>query len=495
MIDKTISHYEILEKLGEGGMGIVYKARDVRLDRLVALKLLPPFASEEERKRFEREAKTISALNHPNIAVLYDVGEAEGQQFIVLEYLPGGTLKHQIQSLHREQIIELAVQIAKGLAYAHKHQIIHRDIKPENILLAADGTAKIVDFGLARLQGRSGLTKAGSTVGTIAYMSPEQIQGLEADHRSDIWSYGVVLHEMFSGKRSFRGEHEAAIMYSILNEEPDMSKIPQEYQSIIRRALAKEPQKRYATAGELLSDLASVTSKATIAERTAESVVEQIPPMLRISLLYKLFHTRPVLYTLLAVGIALIQFFVLPNLLKQNPATDLGNYQSIFSSSGKDETEERELPIDAKASDNDMYRTMMTLMRSMKKTDELITLARSYVQMNPNNTAALLTLGFALESDKQNKEAAKTYEKAVELDPNNLDVQLALTRIYLMMKNYDESKKHIDAVMALDPKRPEIPSLLWKLGNGFASVQRFQEGLAMLQKSAEMRTEQPKKGK
>ncbi|TFG79467.1 MAG: hypothetical protein E4H23_05720 [Chrysiogenales bacterium] len=265
MIGKIISHYKIIEELGRGGMGVVYKARDVKLDRLVALKFLPPQISgdEEEKKRFIHEAKAASALDHPNICSVYEIGETtEGQLFIAMGCYEGKTLKERIKAgpLSVHDAVEIAVQIAEGLKKAHGKGIIHRDLKPANIMLTDEGTAKIVDFGLAKQKGQTKLTKTGTTLGTVAYMSPEQAMGKEVDHRTDIWSLGVVLYEMLAGKTPFRSEYEQAVVYAILNEEPEpltkaRSGIPDQLQRIVNKTLAKDLNNRCQTAIDLLQDL------------------------------------------------------------------------------------------------------------------------------------------------------------------------------------------------------------------------------------------------
>ena len=229
MIGKTISHYKILEKLGAGGMGVVYKAQDIKLDRLIALKFLPQHLSqgEENKKRFIHEAKAASALNHPNIATIYEIDEADGEMFIAMEYIDGESLQARIERgpLPIDEALTIVRQIAEGLSKAHTKKIIHRDIKPANILIAEDGQVKIVDFGLAKLTGRTLLTQEGMILGTVAYMSPEQTQGIAVDHRTDIWSLGVVWYEMLTGRLAFRGDYEQAIIYSILNEDPNFCQI------------------------------------------------------------------------------------------------------------------------------------------------------------------------------------------------------------------------------------------------------------------------------
>ncbi len=265
MIGTIISHYKILEKLGEGGMGVVYKAHDTKLDRDVALKFLPRDipVSVEEHLRFIHEAKAASALDHPNICTVYEIDEtADGQMFIVMGYYDGLSLSRKIERgrLDVEEAVTIAIQIAEGLQAAHESGIVHRDIKSSNIIVTEKGQAKILDFGLAYKSGLSKLTKTGSTVGTAAYMSPEQARGEKLDHRTDLWSLGVVLYEMVTGKIPFRGEHEAAILYSVVNEEPQpvQSMVPDaspELVHIIRRALEKNAGERYQSAADMLIDL------------------------------------------------------------------------------------------------------------------------------------------------------------------------------------------------------------------------------------------------
>lgn len=260
----VVSHYRIIEKIGEGGMGIVYKAQDTRLERTVALKFLTPqlLCDAEAKTRFEHEAKAASALNHTNIATIYDIDEAEDRCFISMEYIEGKSVKQLVRgrTLARKELLDVVIQIGKGLSAAHKKEIIHRDIKSDNIMVNHEGTVKITDFGLAKLKGVTKLTKTGSTLGTLHYMSPEQAQGKEVDHRSDIFSFGVVMYEMLTGQLPFTGEHDAAILHSIISEphkplsriKPD---IPRGLERIVDKALRKEKDKRYASVDQLLTDL------------------------------------------------------------------------------------------------------------------------------------------------------------------------------------------------------------------------------------------------
>ena len=258
-------HYKIIEQIGQGGMGEVYKAQDTKLDRYVALKFLPSqlTASEDDKARFIQEAKAASAMNHPNICTIYSIEEYNNQLFISMEFVEGKTLKDKKESLSEKQILEIGIQVAEGLAAAHEKGIVHRDIKPENIMVRKDGIVQIMDFGLAKLYTSgnvSRLTKAGTTVGTMGYMSPEQVQGLDVDHRTDIFSLGVVLYEMLTGEAPFKGIHETAIMYEIVNVDPPpistvKEGIDPQLDASILECLEKDPNERTQSASQVAVDL------------------------------------------------------------------------------------------------------------------------------------------------------------------------------------------------------------------------------------------------
>ena len=273
MIGQTISHYTILEKLGGGGMGVVYKAEDTKLKRTVALKFLPSELTRDEdaKKRFILEAQAASSLQHHNICNIHDIDETkDGQIFICMDCYEGETLKKKIErgQINTDEAIDIIVQVATGLQKAHEKGIIHRDIKPANIFITNDGVVKILDFGLAKLSGQTMMTKMGETVGTIAYMSPEQTRGEQVDQRTDIWSLGVVLYEMITEKLPFKGDYEQAIIYSILNERPKSIKdiktdTPLQIDKIVQRMLEKDIGKRYQSFNEIISELRKVHPQKT----------------------------------------------------------------------------------------------------------------------------------------------------------------------------------------------------------------------------------------
>jgi TolB-like protein/predicted Ser/Thr protein kinase len=286
--------YRVIEELGRGGMGIVYKAEDTRLKRTVALKFLPPELTHipEVKDRFMREAQAAAALDHPNICTVYEFDQAEGKSFISMAYIEGQSLKKKIDSgpLELEEALKIATQVAEGLQEAHKKGVVHRDIKSANIMVTAQGQAKVMDFGLARIAGTTLVTREGTTMGTVTYMSPEQAQGKEVDHRTDIWSFGVVLYEMLTGELPFRGEHEQAIVHSILKEKPKpitdiKAGVPVSIEQVVYRALEKDPDKRYQRIEDLLDDLKSIS---------AGIVPEEIKTRLRKAKLQK--RKRAILY-------------------------------------------------------------------------------------------------------------------------------------------------------------------------------------------------------
>jgi Tol biopolymer transport system component/predicted Ser/Thr protein kinase len=276
MINRKVSHYRIISKLGEGGMGVVYKAEDAKLERTVALKFLNPdsLRGETDRARFLREARAAATLDHSSICHVYDFDEVDGQTFLAMSYLEGESLKSKIASgpLSRNELLLIAIQVAEGLQEAHRHGIIHRDVKPSNILFAGTGHAKITDFGLARTADATKITKTGTTVGTVTYMSPEQTRGREVDHRTDIWSLGVVLYEMATGLPPFRGDFDHAVAYAILHNEPESvtsarPELPGELGWIIHKALAKDPGDRYPDMTAMLHDLRTLRGKLDAGKR------------------------------------------------------------------------------------------------------------------------------------------------------------------------------------------------------------------------------------
>jgi serine/threonine protein kinase len=335
MLGKTITHYEILEEIGRGGMGEVYLARDLDLERHVAIKFLPKDLTRdiENVDRFKREARAAATLNHPNIITIYEIGVSEGEYFIVMEYVKGMTLRDKLRQepkLIFTDIIAIIEQLCQGLEKAHEAGIIHRDIKPENIFINEEGRVKILDFGLAKLRGSKNLTKDLSTLGTIKYISPEQARGEETNAQSDIWSTGIILYEMLSGDVPFKGDYEQAIIYGILNENPQpldelRADIPTEMTSIVDKSLRKNPENRYQLISQLTSDLDLIQ---TIKKSPSEP-----------SGLSKLFPLKYI-YWSVAILVALVVAMILSMsetgdnldqiILQITPLMEKGDYDAVY---------------------------------------------------------------------------------------------------------------------------------------------------------------------
>ncbi len=340
MIGELFSHYKIFEKLGEGGMGVVYKAHDTKLNRTVALKFLPTHigADENEKQRFLHEAQAASALDHSNICSIYSIEESdEGHIFIVMAYYEGKSLKEKIEQapLPLKNVINYAIQIASGLQKAHEKGVVHRDLKPANVFITNDDQIKIIDFGLARVAERTLLTKSGTTLGTVPYMSPEQAQGAKVDHRTDIWSLGVVIYEMITGQRPFKSDYETALVYSIINEDPEpvtglRSGVPIALENIILKCLEKDPDNRYQHINELIvdvrrvereissglrrigsetgKDMKAVSSGTRPPLRKIPAVVYGIPILLLLALLLYLFYPGTTIIAEIERSIAVLPF-------------------------------------------------------------------------------------------------------------------------------------------------------------------------------------------
>lgn len=442
MIGETISHYKILEKLGSGGMGVVYKAQDTKLERFVALKFLPPHLSqdEENKKRFIHEAKAASALNNINISTIYEIDEADGQMFIAMEYVQGKDLKSTLSDgrLSIEDAMDYAGQIAEGLAKAHEKDIIHRDIKPANILITEECVVKIVDFGLAKLAGRTMLTKEGTTLGTIAYMSPEQTQGGEIDNRTDIWSLGVILYELITGQQPFKGDYEQAVVYSILNEEPESiinirSGLPAGLEHIVNKSIAKDPNERYRSLGELIMDLKALDISRSLSNGAKSSV----------------FSHRHVNNKILYRGIgALVLLFVFfATYIYYNQKTNSGKSEEVAIDSDISSYDHRRIAVlplvNISQNPEDEYFAdgmKEELIATLSKITSLRVIARTSIMRYKNNTKSIAEIG-------QDLQVGTILEGSVRQAENKLRITVQLIDIKseepLWSQDYDKELKDV----------------------------------------------------
>jgi tetratricopeptide (TPR) repeat protein/predicted Ser/Thr protein kinase len=468
VIGQTVSHYKILEKIGAGGMGEVYLAEDTKLERKVALKFLPLHltADREAKERFEREAKAAAALNHPNIVTVYEIGEHEGQVFIAMEYVEGKTLK-ELLSEHPTPsnlypipiplVIDIALQVASGLAAAHAKGIVHRDIKPQNILVDKNIHVKILDFGLAKLKGVSSLTKESSTLGTVHYISPEQTLGKEVDHRTDIWSLGVVLYEMLNGDLPFRGDYEQAVIYSILNEEPafpgtSSAVIPAGLKRVIGHALAKDPSRRYMNAADMMRELRGMAAEMGATGMGEEEGLPSIAAALKLTLTHE--ESRKIAERPIA-DVAAYQFY-----LKANAEIWTFNEHSLERAradlqKGLDILGDNALLYSAMAFVYFQYANIGAGQEDCIAKAEHY--ARKALALDPDSPQAHFVIGMSIwvfHGEKQ-REGINELKTAVELNPNYIDAMKLLAGFYTMSAGKLESAvPFVQRIRSIDPLDP-----------------------------------------
>lgn len=478
MVGRSISHYTITEKIGGGGMGVVYKARDDRLKRDVALKFLPPELTRDAqaKERFIHEARAASALDHPNICTVHEIDETDdGQLFIVMSCYDGQSLRHLMQdaTLSTERILDLARQLAEGLRAAHAKGIVHRDLKPENVMVTESGTLKILDFGLAKLEGQSVLTVSGSTLGTAAYMSPEQIRGESTDGRSDIFSFFVIFYELLAGRRPFRGDHQLSLMYSITNEDPpalgEINPVISEHlDRIVAKGLRKDPDERYQSVEDVLSEL--VQENTSTGTRVYESSVaaqkskdrpggflSRIPRSVRI-----------VFGIALALAIA-VSLVVLSGVVETNTAARREQARTHLEK-GRTDLErgdrvlaEREFSL-AVEIDPDYalaWSDLSALNVQAGRIDEAIAQARKAVNLDQANAMFRYNLGYALDEKGDREGAHDEYAQALALDSAFAGAYSALGNLLVRLKRSGEAEVILQAGLA-NTNDVNVTFRLWK---------------------------------
>jgi serine/threonine protein kinase/Tfp pilus assembly protein PilF len=520
-----VLNYEILDLAGLGGMGIVYKALDTKLQRLVALKFLPPHltSSDHDRKRLLHEARSASTLDHPNIGVIHAIEETpDGQTFIVMAFYEGTTLAHRISSstISMMDAVDIAKQIAEGLAEAHKHSVIHRDIKPSNIILTREGVVKIVDFGLALLL-RDSATRSLGMAGTAVYMAPEQTQGSPADQRSDMWALGVVLAEMLLGHHPFLRESWWATINAILNDPPDpLDGIPQDLQAIVFRALAKDPGRRYPSCQPMLADLKRVNSlvqkvEAGPTDSTLSSPFVTPEDLKRYahnaSGSFKTYDDRrkAVRRRLLAgvsaiAVVAALWFSALgPRIGSRflHPQSEKAAYEAYLSAMGKiqryDKTGNLDLAISelrsAVARDKqfalgyaglgEAFRLKYRLDHDKKWLDDSLANCKTALELDSRLSAVYVTLG-RIHNDAGNHDLAMSeFQHALDLDPRNADALIGVAHAQESAGQVAEAEATYKKAVAL---RPDSWDGYNTLGGFYYRQHRVEDAIAQLQQAAKL---------
>ena len=520
MIGSQISHYVIESELGRGGMGVVYKARDTSLDRTVALKFLPPMigADDTMEARFINEAKAVSALDHPNIAVVHEIDRTEnGQLFIVMAYYGGQTLEERIGEgdLTLEETTEISVQIASGLHRAHETGIVHRDIKPANVMITEHGEVKILDFGLAKIQNIA-LTIGAKSLGTLAYMSPEQAHGGDVDHRTDLWALGVVMYEMIAGRRPFEGPYDAAILYSAANEahEPLTSlrpDVPEYLDALISSLLEKQPSDRMQSAAEVLATLREQQVPTTsqiqaVSTRTPETDSPEQPPSLAspksvtINLDTALLAQKPWTWiSLVAIlfTLGLIWIFGLPG--SGGTADEDREAARAHVDAGYAHQQAREFSLAEaeyqRAIDRDpnlwsAWTSYASLKNELSEYDKAIDYARRALELNEDDAVAHFNLGIALEDSGNRAEALESFAEAVRADGVFTLAYSAWGNTLLRDGRYQNAIDILLRGREASPNDPYVSLIYRNLGKAYAGLGQTDEAILYFESSLQLQPSQ-----
>jgi len=527
MIGKQISQYVIESELGRGGMGVVYKASDTSLDRTVALKFLPPMLTSDEsvEARFINEAKSVSALDHPNIAIVHEIGRTDdGHLFIVMAYYDGSTLEDRIEEgpIELEEAIDFSIQIASGLEIAHESGIVHRDIKPGNVIVTDRGTAKILDFGLAKVQNVN-LTIGGQSLGTLAYMSPEQAQGRDLDHRTDLWALGVVMYEMITGKRPFDGPYDAAILYSAANEAHEApstwrSDIPEHIEAVINGLLEKDPDKRLKSATEVVALLKGEQHSASSAPAPPVAVSEpdspevdgenevavtktktSSPKSVTINLDTAPIARRPwILITAVLAVSALILLWVVGMPGAQRSEEDRIAARG-FVEAGIEHQNSRNFSLAEaeyeRAIDRDpdlwsAWTSYASLKNAMGEYDLAIEYARNAINLNENDAVAFFNLGIGLVDSGNATEALDAFSSAVALDGAFTLAYSAWGNTLLGAGEHEEAINVLKRGQDAAPNDPYVFLIYKNLGMTYAAMSQTDDSILYLESSLSIQSRQ-----
>lgn len=509
MIGSKISHYQIVEKLGEGGMGVVYKAIDTTLDRPVALKFVSSAVTTDKtiKERLMREAKACAALNHPNITTIYEFGEDDDRAFIAMEYVEGRTLQEITieKRLEIQEILEVARQVTDALSTAHKKGIIHRDLKPANIMQDVTGRIKVMDFGLAKLAQASLLTISGATLGTAAYMSPEQAQGIDLDHRSDIYSMGVILYQLSTGKLPFMDTHPLAVMYAIQHEFPTLPRevnpeISENLEKVIMRALEKEPESRYEDISEMNDDLLHIqlslngpsiekTRRGTTIQRTS-----RLKAIVRKELGWVFKYVLPLILLVAVLTIWIFKNKMTNETITSNSVREIAKKHLDIGMAYFDKNElglahqEIEIAIRTDPTYSASWSSLAAVNVRLEDFDSAIIQSKKAIELNRNNSGAHYNLAFALEENKQYFDAVKSYENAINVDSTFTPAFSALGNLYITLEKLQEALIVLNKALAASPDSPYNFLIYRNLGKAHYKLSNYEQAIQLLTRAQQ---EQP----
>lgn len=481
MLGKTILHYEILEQIGKGGMSVVYKARDSRLKRIVAIKALRPesLRDKEARERFKREAIAASKLNHPNITTIHQIEEVDNSLYIVMEYISGKTLGEQLDEgpIEITTALDIAINAAQGLAEAHQNKIIHRDIKPDNILLSNKGQVKVMDFGLAKEWDKSSVTPEGFSMGTVDYMSPEQAQSTKVDARSDIFSFGVLLYELFTGETPFKGEHDLAVLYAIVNLDPMPPKkinsaIPSQLEKMILRALQKKPEDRYQSIIEIIRELREIRQNYKNQKKAA------LPRK-------RAFIFGLVVLLFVIGSILLYRFFSINSAQEHiDLAVTLIKKQQLADAEAELKTA---LKIDPGLSKAWYY--LANISYAHKDLKSVIERSKKAIALDEKYKDAYYTLGYALTDSKMHQQAKAAYYKAIQCDSSFVIAYSSLSHLYLQVGEIDSAIQLLKTSLRITPNSIDNLHIYRNLGKAYNYKGQYKLALENFEKALKIKPE------
>lgn len=481
LTQKTIGHYKILEQIGKGGMGIVYKALDLHLDRIVAIKVLAPDSVGDEvaQERFLREARAAAKLSHTNITTIHSIEQVDNTYFIDMEFVEGQTLGKLIktQRLQLPETLNIAIQLAAGLEKAHQQQVVHRDIKPDNIMLSSTGVLKIMDFGLAKVKGQDRLTQEGVSMGTIDYMSPEQISHEhEIDHRSDIFSFGTLLYELLTGDLPFKGDHDWAILFSILTNAPrpiDDTEltIPPELSALVFKCLEKQPDQRYQSISEVLAELKSIRNAIN---KTDELKSNKTNSFLAVSVIV-------ILISLLfgAWYLSTSSFY---------SASEL-NTKAVLLSKEENYGKAKILLLQAIQKDSTFspaWANLGSIFQNVSQLDSAVLCYRKAIDYDPKNIPAYIPLARIYEQMNQMDKALLTYFEAIRIDSTFGAAYSDAAFLLIHLKRPDEAIAIIEIGLRKTQEISQMAYLYKNLGKAYLQKEQYSRAIPYLEKAIQL---------